>query len=117
LAIPKYPELALAIEIVEDLMNFFYELDYKSSQLKELRKKKILRSGKQRKAVPIGLHTHSTKLTSVNPPCRRGSLFNAHADYTTLVAQQKVYTWPLPLVYTQPSATSHTAGKARDYSC
>lgn len=37
LAAPKQKEVALAIGVIEDLMNFFYELDYKASQLREMR--------------------------------------------------------------------------------
>jgi hypothetical protein len=37
---PKAPDLKLAIEVMEDLLNFLYELDYKASQLKDSRKSK-----------------------------------------------------------------------------
>jgi hypothetical protein len=38
LAAPKPTELALATSVIEDLLNFFYELDYKASQLHEMRR-------------------------------------------------------------------------------
>jgi hypothetical protein len=38
LAAPKPAELALAISVIEDLLSFFYELDYKASQLREMRR-------------------------------------------------------------------------------
>jgi hypothetical protein len=38
LAAPKATELALAISVIEDLLNFFYDLDYKASQLREMRR-------------------------------------------------------------------------------
>jgi hypothetical protein len=38
LAAPKSEELALAISIIEDLLNFLYELDYKASRLREMRR-------------------------------------------------------------------------------
>ena len=38
LAAPKPKEVALAIGVIEDLMNFLYELDYKASQLREMRR-------------------------------------------------------------------------------
>jgi hypothetical protein len=38
LSAPKPTELGLAIEVIEDLLNFFYELDYKASQLREMRR-------------------------------------------------------------------------------
>jgi hypothetical protein len=37
LAAPKPYELRLAIEVIEDLLNFFYELDHKASQLRYFR--------------------------------------------------------------------------------
>lgn len=37
---PKATELALAIGVIEDLLNFLYELDYKASQLREMRRNK-----------------------------------------------------------------------------
>lgn len=40
LAAPKQNELELAIGVIEDLLNFFYELDYKASQLREMRRAK-----------------------------------------------------------------------------
>lgn len=51
LAAPKLPELALAISVIEDLLNFLYELDYKASQLREMRKRKKPRPPKPAKAV------------------------------------------------------------------
>lgn len=39
LAAPNRKELALAIGVIEDLLNFLYEMDYKASQLRELRRK------------------------------------------------------------------------------
>lgn len=38
LAIPKRPDLRMAIEVSEDLLNFLYELDYKASQLPKKQK-------------------------------------------------------------------------------
>jgi hypothetical protein len=46
---PKHTELALAIGVMEDLLNFFYELDYKASQLRAIRR--INKALKPRKAV------------------------------------------------------------------
>jgi len=40
LAAPKPTELALAISVIEDLLNFLYELDYKASRLREMRRNK-----------------------------------------------------------------------------
>jgi hypothetical protein len=40
LAAPKRTELALAISVIEDLLNFLYELDYKASQLRDMRRAK-----------------------------------------------------------------------------
>lgn len=37
LTMPSYPELSLAVEICEDLLNFIYELDYKANNLTKLR--------------------------------------------------------------------------------
>jgi len=37
LAAPKPLEMKLAIEVIEDLLNFFYELDHKASQLRLIR--------------------------------------------------------------------------------
>ena len=44
LAAPKSNELALAIGVIEDLLNFFYELDYKASQLREMRRTRKVRA-------------------------------------------------------------------------
>jgi Domain of unknown function (DUF4145) len=58
LAAPKLAELALAIGVIEDLLNFFYELDYKASQLREMRrskKAKIVRPNKPLPATSIGI--------------------------------------------------------------
>ncbi len=52
LAAPKSNELALAIGVIEDLLSFFYELDYKASQLREMRRKKKAKGAKPGKAVP-----------------------------------------------------------------
>jgi len=38
LAAPKLAELWLAIGVIEDLLNFLYELDYKASQLRQMRR-------------------------------------------------------------------------------
>lgn len=35
---PKQNELAVAISVIEDLLSFFYELDYKASQLRAMRR-------------------------------------------------------------------------------
>ena len=40
LAAPKLNELVLAIGVIEDLLSFFYELDYKASQLRDMRRAK-----------------------------------------------------------------------------
>jgi hypothetical protein len=52
LAAPKPNELALAIGVIEDLLNFFYELDYKASQLREMRRVKKYKTAKGVKVVP-----------------------------------------------------------------
>lgn len=44
LAAPKPTELALAISVIEDLLNFFYELDYKASQLRDMRRARKTRA-------------------------------------------------------------------------
>jgi uncharacterized protein DUF4145 len=47
---PKPKELALAIGVIEDLLNFFYELDYKAFQLqlmRQNRKPKVVKPAKQ----------------------------------------------------------------------
>lgn len=55
LTAPKPTEVALAIGVIEDLLNFFYELDYKASQLREMR-----RAGKA---------TYKTKgMKGISPP-------------------------------------------------
>jgi len=55
LTAPKPTEVALAIGVIEDLLNFFYELDYKASQLREIR-----RAGKA---------TYKTKgMKGISPP-------------------------------------------------
>jgi hypothetical protein len=58
LAAPKPTEVALAIGVIEDLMNFFYELDYKASRLREMRR--------AAKAATKGYKTSSKK--GVSPP-------------------------------------------------
>lgn len=55
LAAPKRTELALAISVIEDLLNFFYELDYKASQLREMRRNKKPKVAKHAKAVSATL--------------------------------------------------------------
>jgi len=52
LSAPKPREVALAIGVIEDLLNFFYELDYKSSQLREIRRKQKPRIAKSTSAGP-----------------------------------------------------------------
>jgi hypothetical protein len=52
LAPPKPTEVALAIGVIEDLLNFFYELDYKSSQLREIRRVVKPKRAKPATAVP-----------------------------------------------------------------
>lgn len=52
LAAPKSIELALAIGVIEDLLNFFYELDYKASRLRDMRRGNKPKSLKSGKAVP-----------------------------------------------------------------
>lgn len=49
LAAPKPTELALAISVIEDLLNFLYELNYKASQLREMRRAKKTRGKSVRK--------------------------------------------------------------------
>ena len=51
LAAPKRTELALAISIIEDLLNFLYELDYKASQLREMRRNKKPKVAKPAKVI------------------------------------------------------------------
>lgn len=52
---PKPTEIKLAIGVIEDLLNFFYELDYKASQLRQMR-----RAGKA---------TYKTKgMKGISPP-------------------------------------------------
>jgi hypothetical protein len=51
LAPPKPTEVALAISVIEDLLNFLYELDYKASQLREMRRSKKPKPAKSAKAV------------------------------------------------------------------
>jgi hypothetical protein len=55
LAAPKQTELTLAISVIEDLLNFLYELDYKASQLRELRKNRRAKAPKPAKAVSATL--------------------------------------------------------------
>ena len=55
LAAPKPPELVLAISVIEDLLNFLYELDYKASQLREMRRNKKPKVAKHAKAVSATL--------------------------------------------------------------
>jgi hypothetical protein len=50
---PKANELALAIGIIQDLLNFVYELDYKASQLREMRKNRAAKPKKKQKGVPL----------------------------------------------------------------
>jgi len=50
LAAPKPNELALAIGVIEDLLNFLYEMDYKASQLRELRRSNRPKKSKPAKA-------------------------------------------------------------------
>ncbi len=51
LAAPKPYELKLAIGVIEDLLNFFYELDHKASQLRLIRQAGKVRP--QRKKTPL----------------------------------------------------------------
>jgi hypothetical protein len=51
LAAPKPAELALAIGVIEDLLNFLYELDYKASQLREMRRTKKPKPPKPSKVI------------------------------------------------------------------
>jgi hypothetical protein len=48
---PKSTKVALAIGVIEDLLNFFYKLDYKASQLREMRRSKKPKMLKPAKAV------------------------------------------------------------------
>lgn len=50
---PKGTELALAIGIIQDLLNFVYELDYKASQLREMRRNRAAKRKKQQKGVQL----------------------------------------------------------------
>ncbi|MGD1211296.1 MAG: hypothetical protein ABR973_08085 [Candidatus Acidiferrales bacterium] len=52
LAVPKPAEVGLAIGVIEDLLNFFDEIDYKASQLREMRRPKKAKSVKAHKAAP-----------------------------------------------------------------
>ena len=56
LAAPKLDELALAIEVIEDLLNFLYEMDYKASLLRDLRRGNRTRKSKPTKG-PSALPT------------------------------------------------------------
>jgi hypothetical protein len=51
LAAPKRTELALAISVIEALLNFLYELDYKASQLREMRRNKKPKVAKPSKVI------------------------------------------------------------------
>ena len=51
LTAPKTNELAIAIGVIEDLLSFFYELDYKASQLREMRRNRKPKT--QKKAVAV----------------------------------------------------------------
>jgi hypothetical protein len=53
LAPPKLTELALAIGIIQDLLNFVYELDYKASQLREMRRNRVTKPKKKQKGVQL----------------------------------------------------------------
>jgi hypothetical protein len=46
LAVPKAQEVASAVGVIEDLLNFLYELDYKASQLREMRRNRRPKAGK-----------------------------------------------------------------------
>jgi hypothetical protein len=50
---PKVNELALAIGIIQDLLNFVYELDYKASQLREMRKNRMSKPKARKIGVPL----------------------------------------------------------------
>jgi hypothetical protein len=50
---PKANELALAIGIIQDLLNFVYELDYKASQLREMRRNRAAKIKKKQKGVQL----------------------------------------------------------------
>jgi len=52
LSVPKRSQLKLAIEIIEDLLNFFYELDYKAKRLREMRRKKKKNVGSMTSLLP-----------------------------------------------------------------
>lgn len=55
LAAPKGTEVALAIGVIEDLLSFFYELDYKASQLWAMRRLKRVLKPVKPKAVSATL--------------------------------------------------------------
>jgi hypothetical protein len=50
LAVPKAAEVASAVGVIEDLLNFLYELDYKAAQLREMRRSRKPKSAKAMKA-------------------------------------------------------------------
>jgi hypothetical protein len=50
-AAPKRTELALAISVIEDLLSFLYELDYKAYRLQELRRNKKPKPPKPSKVI------------------------------------------------------------------
>lgn len=65
LATPKAEEVALAVSVIEDLLNFFYELDYKASQLRELRRAKKTKARMVKK--PTDSLNHWTDAVDVVP--------------------------------------------------
>ena len=53
LAAPKPAEIGLAISVIENLLNFFYELDYKASRLREMRRPKKAKGAKPTEAAVL----------------------------------------------------------------
>jgi hypothetical protein len=61
LAAPKPAELALAIGVIEELLSFFYELHYKASQLREMRRRTKAKTGRPNK-LPAATHLIQTQI-------------------------------------------------------
>ena len=57
LTAPKRAEVELAIGVIEDLLNFFYELDYKASRLREMRRIKKAKPTRTEGAAPASVTT------------------------------------------------------------
>jgi len=63
LAAPKQAELALAIGVIEDLLNFLYEFDYKASRLRDLRRfnRKVKKAPRTRAVPATGIPVEEAK--------------------------------------------------------